>query len=82
MTDLADLNAQLTTWLLATVANARPHGTTKAVPAVRFAEEQAALKGRGPHRDAPRERGARGPAAEKAHRASASPAKSAVVLRR
>lgn len=43
VTDLADLNAQLTTWL-ATVANARVHGTTRAVPAVRFAEEQAVLR--------------------------------------
>lgn len=43
VTDLADLNAQLTTWL-ATVANQRVHDTTKAVPAVRFAEEQAALR--------------------------------------
>ncbi len=42
-TDLADLNAQLTTWL-ATVANQRVHGTTKAVPAVRFAEECSALR--------------------------------------
>lgn len=43
VTDLADLNAQLTTWL-ATVANQRVHGTTKAVPTVRFAEEQAVLR--------------------------------------
>ena len=42
-TDLVDLNAQLTTWL-ATVANQRVHGTTKVVPAVRFAEEQAVLR--------------------------------------
>jgi hypothetical protein len=42
-TDLDDLNAQLTHWL-ATVANQRVHGTTKAVPAVRFAEEQAVLR--------------------------------------
>ena len=42
-TDLDDLNAQLTHWL-ATVANARVHGTTKAIPAVRFAEEQAVLR--------------------------------------
>lgn len=42
-TDLADLNAQLTTWL-DRVANQRVHGTTKAMPAVRFAEEQAALR--------------------------------------
>ncbi|HEY0777524.1 MAG TPA: IS21 family transposase [Gemmatirosa sp.] len=42
-TDLADLNAQLDHWL-ATVANARVHGTTKAVPAVRFAEEQEAMR--------------------------------------
>ena len=39
----ADLNAQATHWL-ATVANARVHGTTQVVPAERFAaEEQAAL---------------------------------------
>ena len=42
-TDLADLNAQLAQWLL-TVANQRVHGTTKAVPAVRFEEEMAALR--------------------------------------
>jgi transposase len=42
-TDLDDLNAQLTHWL-ATVANQRVHGTTKAVPAVRFADEQAVLR--------------------------------------
>jgi transposase len=42
-TDLADLNAQLTQWLL-TVANQRVHGTTKAVPAVRFEEEMSALR--------------------------------------
>jgi hypothetical protein len=42
-TDLADLNAQLTQWLLA-VANQRVHGTTKAVPAVRFEEEMSALR--------------------------------------
>ena len=42
-TDLADLNAQLAHWL-ATVANARVHGTTKAVPAVRYAEEQQAMR--------------------------------------
>jgi transposase len=41
--DLDDLNAQLTHWL-ATVANQRVHGTTKAVPAVRFAEEEAVLR--------------------------------------
>ena len=40
----ADLNAQAAHWL-ATVANARVHGTTKAVPAERFAtEEQATLQ--------------------------------------
>jgi transposase len=40
----ADLNAQLDHWL-ATVANPRIHGTTGAVPAVRFAtEEQARLQ--------------------------------------
>lgn len=42
LADLDDLNAQLTYWL-ATVANARVHGTTKAIPAVRFAEEQSVL---------------------------------------
>ena len=42
-TDLDDLNAQLTHWL-ATVANQRVHGTTKAVPAIRFADEQAVLR--------------------------------------
>lgn len=42
-TDLADLNAQLTQWLFA-VANQRVHGTTKAVPAVRFEEEIRALR--------------------------------------
>lgn len=41
--DLADLNAQLTHWL-ATVANQRVHGTTKAIPAVRHAEELAELR--------------------------------------
>lgn len=41
-TDLTDLNAQLTHWLL-TVANQRVHGTTKAVPAVQFEEELSAL---------------------------------------
>lgn len=40
----ADLNAQAVHWL-ATVANVRRHGTTKAVPAERFAtEEQATLQ--------------------------------------
>jgi|GEM_PF-542794 len=42
-TDLQDLNAQLTHWL-STVANQRVHGTTKAVPAVRFEEEMSALR--------------------------------------
>lgn len=42
-TDLTDLNAQLTHWLL-TVANQRVHGTTKAVPAVQFEEELSALR--------------------------------------
>jgi len=42
-TALDDLNAQLTHWL-ATVANQRVHGTTKAVPAIRFADEQAVLR--------------------------------------
>jgi transposase len=37
--DLADLNAQLQTWL-DTVANVRLHGTTGAVPWLRLAEEQ------------------------------------------
>jgi hypothetical protein len=35
----ADLNAQATHWL-ASVANVRVHGTTKDVPAVRFAEDE------------------------------------------
>jgi hypothetical protein len=38
----ADLNAQVLHWL-ATVANARVHGTTKVVPAVRFATEEQPL---------------------------------------
>lgn len=42
-TDLDDLNAPITHWL-ATVANQRVHGTTKAVPAIRFADEQAVLR--------------------------------------
>lgn len=41
--DLDDLNAQCAHWL-ATVANQRIHGTTKAIPAVRFAEEQTMLR--------------------------------------
>jgi len=41
-TDLADLNAQLTHWL-STVANQRVHGTTKAIPALRYAEELSVL---------------------------------------
>jgi transposase len=38
----ADLNAQVLHWL-ETVANARVHGTTKVIPAVRFATEERAL---------------------------------------
>ena len=38
----ADLNAQVGHWL-ATVANVRVHGTTKVVPAVRFATEEQPL---------------------------------------
>lgn len=38
----ADLNAQVLAWL-ETVANARVHGTTKVVPAVRFATEEQPL---------------------------------------
>ncbi len=42
-TDLDALNAPITHGL-ATVANQRVHGTTKAVPAIRFADEQAVLR--------------------------------------
>jgi hypothetical protein len=38
----ADLNAQALDWL-AVVANARVHGTTKVVPAVRFTTEEQGL---------------------------------------